>query len=163
MTNRRSIGIYESGLTELIGKDEAVAQNEYSGSVGVTINPDGATYPRSGEILAAVVISTEEGTGAVLQSTGTLIFLDADPGTSPGDTDLAVAEHRTMLGQMTYAATDYVADANGAQAYIPDKPIPFHNLSTVYLVWLHTLATGYNDGAGDDEYLHVNFWYRLDD
>ena len=50
--------IREIGVTELIGKDEQVDQNDYGGSVAVTLG-DG-NLPVSGEILAFSFHSTED-------------------------------------------------------------------------------------------------------
>ena len=111
--------ITELGLTELIGINEAVAQNQYCASVAITLD----TQPVSGELLSFALYSTESGTGAVLQPTGKLMLLDADPATATGDTALLAAEHVTVLGIVDVAAGDWVADANGAVAYIVDTPI----------------------------------------
>jgi hypothetical protein len=150
--------ILELGLNELIGINDQVDQNDYGGSVAITLG----TQPVSGEILAFAFYSTEAGSGAVLQPTGKLILLDADPATATGDTALLAAEHITVLGIVDVAAAHWIADANGAVAHIVDTPIPFHRLSSIYAVWKHTLATGYNDAAGDDEQLQFNAWYRRD-
>lgn len=152
--------IREIGITELVGKDEQVDQNDYGGSVAVTLG-DG-NLPVSGELLAFSFHSTEEGTGAVQEPAGTLLLLDQDPAVAAGDTALAAAEHKTILGRVDVAAADWISDANGAIAYIYANPIPFHSLYTIYAVWLHTDATSFNDGAGDDEVLEFNAWYRRD-
>lgn len=162
MTSRRVMGVYEAGITELIADDETIAQNRYSKSASVNI-AQGSTYPRSGEVLAVSLASTLTGTGSVLEPTGKLIFFDADPAIAANDAAITVAEHRSVIGQVDVAATDWVADAAGARAFVPDQPVPFHNISTIYVAWFHTLATSYNSLAADDELLHVNFWYRLDD
>lgn len=149
--------LLEGGLTELVGADEQVDQDDYGGSVGVAL---GGTY--SGEILSFAFYATEDGTGAVQDSAGRLIILDADPSVSAGDTALAAAEWVTILGIVQVEADDWITDANGGAAYIHDTPVPFHALSTLYFVWFHEDATSLNDGAGDDEVLRVNFWYRRD-
>lgn len=152
--------IREIGIAELIGKDEQVDQNDYGGSVAVTLG-DG-NLPASGEFLAFSFHSTEEGTGSVQTPAGTLLLLDADPAVSAGDTALTAAEHKTILGRVDVSAAAWISDANGATAYIYNNPIPFHFLNTIYVVWLHTDATSFNDGAGDDEVLEFNAWYRRD-
>ena len=114
--------LIEGGLTELVGINEQVDQNDYSGSVGVAL---GGTY--SGEILSWCFYATEDGTG----------YVDVDAG-------------------------DWVTDVNGGAAYIADQPLAFHALATLYFVWFHEDATSLNDGAGDDEQLQFNFWYRRD-
>jgi hypothetical protein len=152
--------IREAGLTELVGKDEQVDQNDYGGSVAVSIADNG--QPVSGEILSFVFYSTEEGSGSVQTPDGVLLILDADPATSAGDTSITAAEHQTVLGKVDLETADWHTDANGGVAMIHDVPVPFHHLTNLYLLWFHENATGLNDGAGDDEVLEVNFWYRRD-
>lgn len=147
----------EGGVTELVGINEQVDQNDYSGSVGVAL---GGTY--SGEILAFALYATEDGSGAIQDSAGYLIILDADPAVASGDTALAAAEYPTILGVVKVETTDWITDAAGGVAYITDTPVPFHALSTLYFVWKHADATALNDGAGDDEQLEFNFWWRRD-
>lgn len=159
LTNPR-YQIAEFGVTELIGKDEQVDQNDYSGSVAITLG-DGIR-PVSGEILSFMFYSTEEGTGALLAPAGTLFLLDADPAVSSGDTALAAAEHKTVLGSVTIETADWVSDTGGETCCVLDHPIPFHNLQTLYAVFKLTSATSFNDGAGDDEVLEFNAWYRRD-
>ena len=150
--------ILEAGLTELVGINEKVDQNDYSGSVAVSLG----AQPVSGEILAFAFYATEDGSGAVQDSAGKLILLDADPAVASGDTALAAAEYVTILGVVEVSASDWHTDANGGVAYIVDTPVPFHALATLYAVWFHSDATSLNDAAGDDEQLEFNFWYRRD-
>lgn len=150
-------GMEEGGITELIGTDEQVDQDDYSASVGVDL---GSTV--SGEILQILLVSTEEDAGSVQTPSGHLIFLDADPSVSAGDTALGSGEHATIIGSVEVAADDWVSDANGGWASIKTKPIAFHALQTIYAVWLHTDATSFNDGGTDDEVLEFNFWFRRD-
>lgn len=147
--------ILEGGLTELVGINEQVDQNDYSGSVGVAL---GGTY--SGEILSVAFYATEDGTGAVQDSAGILYVFDADPTISSGDTSMTAAERVTILGKIAIGAADWDTDTNGGLAYICNQPIPFHAVSTLYFVWKHLDATALNDAAGDDEQLEFNFWYR---
>lgn len=147
----------ELGLTELVGVNEEVNTNDYSGSVGVAL---GGTY--SGELLSFAFYATEDGSGAVQDSAGVLYILDADPAISSGDTAMTAAECVTVLGKVVVAAGDWNTDANGGCAFIYDNPVPFHALSTLYFVWLHTDAQDLNDAAGDDEVLRFNCWLRRD-
>lgn len=147
--------ILEGGLTELVGINEQVDQNDYSGSVGVAL---GGTY--SGEILSVAFYATEDGTGAVQDSAGILYVFDADPTISSGDTSMTAAERVTILGKIAIGAADWDTDTNGGLAYICNQPIPFHAVSTLYFVWKHLDAASLNDAAGDDEQLEFNFWYR---
>ena len=149
--------LLQGGLTELVGINEEVNTSDYGGSVGVAL---GGTY--SGEMLGFTFYATEDGSGAVHDSAGTLIIFDADPSISAGDTAMTAAERVTVIAQVDVLAADWQADANGASAYIYDQPVPFHALSTIYFVWFHTDATDLNDGAGDDEQLQFDFWYRRD-
>ena len=152
-----SSAMQEIGLTELIGVDEQVDQDDYGASVGVSFGEN-----RSGEFLSFMFYSTEDGTGAVQEPAGTLLILDADPAIAAGDTSMTAAERVTVLGQVEVAAADWKSDANGASAFIYNRPVPFHSLSSVYFVWFHEDATSFNDGAGDDEQLEFNAWYRRD-
>lgn len=147
----------EGGLTELIGINEQVDQNEYSGSVGIAL---GGTY--SGEILMVTLYSTEDGSGAVQQPDGVLIFLDVDPEVTVGDAAITAAERITIIGQINVGTDDWQADANGASACIKNQPLTFHPLATIYVVWFHENATSFNDGEGDDEQLEFNMWFRRD-
>ena len=152
--------ITEITLKQLIGKDEQVDQDDYGTSVNITLG-DGVR-PVSGEFLSFAFTTIEIGTGAIQTPAGTLILMDAHPAVSAGDTTLDLGEHASILGLVKVLATDWISDANGGIAYIPNKPIPFHNLQTVYAVWFHEDATSFNDAAGDDEYLSFNAWYRRD-
>ena len=147
----------ESGLVELIGINEQVDQDEYSASVGVVL---GGTY--SGEILMVTLYSTEDGSGAVQEPDGVLIFLDIDPEAAAGDAALTAAERVTIIGQIDVETDDWQSDANGASACIKNQPLTFHSLATIYAVWFHKNATSFNDVAGDDEQLEMNMWYRRD-
>ena len=154
------LGIHEIGITELVGINEEVNTSDYGGSVAVTL-PHASC---SGEFLSFMFVASEAGTGAIQDSAGKLLIFDADPAVAVGDTALAAAgaEHKTLIGIIDVAAADWVVDANGGAAFIYDQPVPFHELTTVYFAWFHTDATDLNDGAGDDELLHVNAWVRLD-
>jgi hypothetical protein len=159
MLSKPFMPVLEGGLTELVGINEEVNTDDYGGSVDVEISSD---IPVSGEILSFAFYATEDGSGAVQDSAGKLIILDADPAVSAGDTALAAAEWPTVIGVVSVGASDWVTDANGGCAFIYDQPVPFHNVKTLYFVWLHTDSTDLNDAAGDDEQLEFNFWYRRD-
>ena len=66
--------ILEAGVTELIGVDEQVDQNDYSGSVEVDVSP--GSQPSSGVIRSMAFYETEDGTGALNDPAGTLYILD---------------------------------------------------------------------------------------
>ena len=153
--------ILHSGVTELVGKDEQVDQNELAAAVEVDIT-SGEGQPVSGEILAVMLYATEEGSGAVQDSAGELLIFTADPGHSAGDTGsgISAAEWQTCIGRVKVTASDWSTEDNGGIAYITDTPVPFHNLSSLFLVWYHTDATSLNDAAGDDEVLDVDLWYQ---
>ena len=156
MLTRTVDGIQELGLTELVGINEEVNTNDYSGSVSVDLP---GVVPVSGELLTFSFYATEDGTGAVQDSAGRLIILDADPAVSSGDTALAAAEWVTIIGEVRVYDSDWITDANGGVAHIKNQPIPFHGLTTLYFVWLHEDATDLNDAAGDDEQLEMNAWW----
>jgi len=151
-------GVQELGLTELIGINEQVDQNDYSGSVSVDVSGPNST-PVSGVIEQFTFYQTEDDGGAMLSPAGTLFILDADPAVSSGDTALAAAEWPTVIGQVDVTAVDWSADANGSSATITDTPIWFHGLATLYFVFKLTSATSINSAADDDEQLEVNGWY----
>ena len=159
MLSRQFSHILEAGIFELVGVDEQVDDDDYSGSVEVVLPTDG---PVSGEILNVLLISTEDGSGSVQQPNGKLIFLDADPAVASGDTALAAAEWPTVLGVVDVETTDWTADAAGGAAYIVNTPICFHALSSIFVVWKQEHATSLNSDAADDEQLECNFWYRRD-
>lgn len=152
--------IAETDLTELVGANEQVDQNDYGASVAVTLG-DGVR-PCSGELLSFAFFSTETGSGAVQTPAGTLLILDADPATAAGDTTISAVERITIFAQVSVAAADWQSDANGGSAFIYNQPVPFHNLQTLYFLWFHEDATSLNDDAGDDETLQVKAWYRRD-
>jgi hypothetical protein len=154
--------IQETGVVELVGKDEQVDQNDYGGSVAVALGPTGYNKPISGEILHVTVFSRETGSGSVQTPDGQLIILDADPATTAGDTAITAAERLTVIGAIPVETTDWISDANGASATIFTKPLAFHALHNLYFLWFHENATSFNDAAGDDEILEVNAWYRMD-
>ena len=151
--------ITETGIQELIGKNEQVDQNDFTGSVDLAVGID--DLPVSGEFLSLMLMTLETGTGAVMTPAGTLILFDADPNPTSGDTALTAAEWKTAIGSVDIAAADWISDANGGHVF-KQIAVPFHDLANVYAVWFHTDATSLNDAAGDDEELHCNLWYRRD-
>ena len=151
--------ISELSLSTLIGPDNQVDQNDYSGSIELAIGIE--DIPVSGEILSLILQTQENGTGAVLTPAGHLILFDANPGVTAGDTALTASEWGWVIGTVEITATDWVSDANGAVAF-KQVAIPFHEVTSLYAVWLHTSATSFNDAGGDNERLHLNLWYRRD-
>ena len=150
-------GICEIGLTELVDKDDQVDQNDFSASIA--LSPDDP--PASGEFLSLVLVTTKSGTGAILTPAGTLVFLDTNPAVSAGDTAMTADEWKTAIGTVQVAASDWSSDANGGLTF-HQIAVPFHELTTIYAVWLHADAISFNDVAGDDEEMHINLWYRRD-
>ena len=147
----------EGGLVELVGINDQVDQNDYSKEAQFVL---GATM--SGEILMVMLYSTEDGSGAIQQPDGVLLFFDADPSITVGDTAITAGERLTVIGQIEVETADWQADANGASACVKDAPIAFHALANLYVAWFHEHATSFNDAAGDDEQLEVNIWFRRD-
>ena len=153
-------GIQHIGVTELVGKDEALTQNTLGAEVAITLaNITGV--PVSGEFLSFIFYATEEGSGAVQDSAGELLIFTSAPSITAGNdgSNVSAAEWQTCIGRIKVSASDWTTEDNGAVAYICDKPVPFHDVSTLYLVWYHTDATSLNDAAGDDEVLDVDAWY----
>jgi len=149
----------ETGITELIGKNEQVDQNDYSGSVAISF---GRT--QSGAIHRFLFVSTEEkeAGGTVQTPAGKFIIFDADPAIASGATEITAAETKTIVGVVDVAAGDWVSDDNGASAYISDTPVYFHRVSSLYCAFLLTSATSINSDAADDEVLEFNAWYQCD-
>ena len=152
-------GIRELGLTELIGINEQVDQNDYSASVDIDVSP--GPQPASGVIHQIVFYQTEDSGGAILSPAGTLFVLDADPAVANGDTAITAAEWVTVIGRVKVAATDWSTDANGSFAQPSHDPIYFHDLSTLYFTFKLTSSTSINSAAGDDEQLEMNGLLQL--
>jgi len=150
--------IYDSGVLELVGVDEQVDQNDYGGAVSFTLPRESS----SGEILGIAIISTEDGSGSVLEPTGKLFVFDADPSISTGDTSIAQASYAFLVGVIDIASGDWVADDNGAIAYLTDIPIAFAGAKTLWFAFLNTLATSINSAAGDDEQIEMRAFIRLE-
>ncbi|MGD8626606.1 MAG: hypothetical protein PVJ34_18865 [Anaerolineae bacterium] len=149
--------ITETGLLELVGKNEQIDQNDYTAAVECDL-----AQLASGEILHVTLYATETGSGAVLTPAGTLLILDADPGHASGATALTAAARITVIGQIPVAAADWQSDANGASVTVADTPIAFHETDSLFFVWFHEDATSINSAAGDDEVLQLNAWIRRD-
>jgi len=148
--------IQKSAAIELIGIDEAVAQNQYSASVELPLAPHA---PAQGELLDFEFISSG---GDILTPAGRLLVMSADPGSSAGDTAITVAQRRTVLGEVPVAAADWQSDSNGGSVQYPTRPITIPGQTSVFLVWFHSDATGYNSASGDDEILEVRVGYRAE-
>lgn len=151
-------GIREIGLTELVGINEEVNTSDFGGSVAVDVSP--GDQPASGVLHTFAFYATEDGSGAVHDSAGKLIILDADPAIAVGDTAMTAAEWVTVIGHVDVDTGDWTTDANGGVAFIYDNPVYFHDVSTLYFVWFHEDATDLNDAAGDDEQLECNAWFQ---
>lgn len=146
--------VQELGVTELIGVDEQVDQNDFCASLSVTI--DGSGYFNS-----FAFYTTEDDSGGIRTPTGKLFLFDADPSVPNGATTLGAAVYPTIIGSVDLASGDWQHnDANGAIAVVYDQ-IPFHHVSDLYFSFKLTSATSFNDGATDDEQLRFNAWYEL--
>ena len=146
--------VQELGLRTIIDTGDQVDQNEYSDALQISF-----TEATSGEITDIVLITGEEGTGAVLEPDGTLLFFDADPSISAGDSAMSAAARTLLVGKVDIVSADWDSDANGASAHF-SKTIAFHSVSSLFIVFQLLSATSFNDGAGDDEFLKINLWYR---
>ena len=86
------IGIFETGLIELVGINEQVDQNDYGAHVT-------ADLKGSGEILSACFMSTEDGTGDVQEPAGKqLIFNGSVSIASAKQQDVALSAHQRVFG-----------------------------------------------------------------
>ena len=151
--------LLEVGITALIGPDDAeiAAGGELSNTADLAL-----TTTLSGEIVSVLLVSYETGSGAVQFGRGRILFFDADPNTSAGDSDLAAAgaEYLTILGIVDIEKGDWDSDATGA-AVFKSVAIPFHAIGTVYAVYRNTDGSAvWNSAVGDNEELDINIWYR---
>ena len=148
--------IIESGLIELVGKDEVVAQNQYSAGTAIPVSVSAA-----GGIIKSIVLSqTELDAGAILSVAGVLVFFTADPVCAAGDTAVTSTAWGKSLGTVTVAAGDWVTDANGGAALKATLDIPFPRLANLWCVFKLTSATSINSGATDDEVLSIKIYYE---
>src|SRR3990167_1868637 len=145
--------ILETGIFELIGINEQVDQNNYGDEIGVAL---AATH--SGTITGITLVSTEDGSGAVMNPVGVLHIFDADPVITVNDAALAAASHPFAIAEINVAAADWIEDTGGAHVSLslPNSGIPFHALGTVYFSFQTTDATSINSAAGDDEQIEAN-------
>ncbi len=160
--------IFEIGITELIGADDAeVGAQDYSKSVEVNLAPedlvsDATQYVEkiSGEILNFLLISSG---GAILTPSGWIYIFDADPAIASGDTDITLAEQKTIIAKIKITSSDWDAGAVAASAEITVAK-SFHGVSKMYLAFRTDAgSTAINSAGGDDEVFDFNFWYRRDD
>ena len=145
------LGIFESDVTELVGADEQVDQNDYGAHVAVNLHG-------SGEVLGAHFISSG---GDILTPAGKLLIFNAAVTVAAGDTSITLTERRELCGWIEVAASDWQSDANGASVYYESQPVAYDD-DDLYMVWFHEDATSINSDAQDDEVLEVNLFYRLD-
>jgi hypothetical protein len=143
--------IVKKGPVELVGINEQVDQAEYGGAVSLALSSEG----HSGEILNVTLVSTEEDAGSVQTPAGILYIFNADPSISPGDTAMAAASRLLEVGQVSIAAADWKADANGASV-TKAAAISFELLTALWFAWYHEDATSLNDGGTDDERLQLS-------
>lgn len=148
------------GPTELIGVDEQVSQYKYAASIGVAL-PEAL----SGKIHAVALYASEAGTGAVITEDGSLLIMDADPALAAGAANLAVGEWATILATIDIAAADWYEENAGGLGSIAYKqfavPVPFQELSTLYLAYYHKGATQWNSAVGDEEKLEARVWFDV--
>lgn len=157
--------VHRSDLLEIIGKDETVAQNQYSADVALTIVP--ANGYTSGEILQVQLLTREDDAGAggvILTPAGKLLFFSASPGLTASNTSLATAAiWETLIGMISVEAADWHTDAKGGGACLNLQPIGFPaGLTSIYIAFFLESATGFNSAAGDDEKLSAYVVYRTD-
>ncbi len=146
--------IAETGLTEIIGADEQIAQYDWSDGTEIVL---GGSY--SEELLNYTVVMS----GAINQA-WTLLVFDADPGVTAGDANLATASWDLVVAKIDGAAGDWFCENSGGTGCVATFEIPHavHSLSSVWVAIYWEGATTLNDGAADDEVISVNIWYRRD-
>jgi hypothetical protein len=148
--------IIESALTELVGANETVAQNEYGAGTAIPVSISAA-----GGIIKSLILSQVElDAGAILSVAGVLVFFTADPICAVGDTALTSTAWGRAVGTVTVAAGDWVTDANGGVALKSGLDIPFPRLANLWCVFKLTSATSINSGATDDEVLSIKVYYE---
>ncbi len=155
--------ILEIGSIEIIDEDDAEVEflGEYSATADLSLSGT-----KSGEILSFMLTSSvvSGGSGEVQTGKGVVMFFDADPNTTSGDTALAAngAEHKTIIGQVQIEADEWDEDASGATLF-KQVAIPFHALGTIFCVYRNTDTTAvWNSAGADNEELHINVWFRRD-
>lgn len=153
--------VQASAVTELVGKDETLAQTNYSASVGIDVTTADAGI--SGEIVSVLIVLSEIGSGdATFVVTGDLFVFSSDPSISANASALSAAgaDHKTMIGKITIATGDWTTgDLNGGAAFV-QVAVPFEQLKTLYFSFQSSFATSLNSAGGDDEILDLVIRYR---
>ena len=152
----------ETALYTIIGADDAVGINQFSGTVDIDIGQTyGDTQVRivAGEIQSILLVSSAA--AAPIEPTGWLFFMDADPATGVGDAALALVDRQALIAQVEIVAADWDSDATAASAY-KVVALPFHDVRYLYTVFRNE-GLHINDAGGDDEVICVKLWYRRDD
>lgn len=152
----------EYGITALVGKDDKIDQYDYGASQTLTLTTGELV---NGYIHSLLIVSGEDGSGAIQHPACRLVFFDADPAIAAGDTNITLAEAKTIVGSVTVADGDWTTESAGTalHAYcykILTDPIPFHGTQYLYVALYSTDAAGINDAAGDDEVITLNVWYE---
>ena len=156
---QQSRPILTTGVIELVGINELVADTNYSASVEIPIDVNGQA---SGEILSVLILAREVGSGAVLRSPGELLLFDSDPTIALNATALASLDIQKIIGNETFAVADYaVADDLGDHAW-KAVAIAFSNTKSLWATFRLASATAINSAAGDDETLELIMRYRRD-
>jgi len=152
---RRPTEIQSSGVLELVGINERVDQYEYSQEVEQAFS-----RTISGEILNVTLISTEDGSGAVLRPEGTLFGLNADPNVSVGATTLGAANFPKVVAQVEIDSSLWSTNDTGGAVASKAVAFAFESVSSLFWVFQLKSATSINDAAGDDEQLELVVRYR---
>lgn len=148
--------IVTMSVVELVGINDAVAASQYTNSADL-----GLPYNMSGEIVSVSLHSTEDGSGAVQQVNGDVIFISTtNPSVSAGDTALTAAEWLTVVGVAKVTSADWVADTGGGVAFVMTA-IPFEEVTApIYAVMKFDASSAMNDAGGDDEQLELRVRIR---
>ncbi len=155
-TTGRAWNTEEHGLAEIIGVDEAVAASQYAASLAVTFY--GATNTM--DKLCLYLQADVGATGVIYTPTGTVLIFDNDPGVGLGDTTLTGPEHETIVTKIEVVAADWHVDTNGGTACYTDLGDVTHDAASFLTYFSAAGEATWNAGAGDQEQLNFNFWYR---
>ncbi len=120
----------------IITSGDAIAQNQYSGSVAVP-----GISGRDADLFN--VILTTSGSPVPVPA-GTVLIFQADPDPTASDVSILLTEREDIECQMAVAVADWQSDANGASAQLTAKPCRFREgLSQLFVVWFHQDAVAF--------------------
>jgi|TARA_Y100000310_G_C20673169_1_gene811407 hypothetical protein len=151
--------------TELVGINEAqVDQHELGSTKTLSV----ADVQVSGEIIGVTLISSEDGTGAILKQAADIIISRSGVGFSAGDGIFTIAAANASDGFISVLAGDWMASMNGTDTagmahVVTAFPFRTDSSGNLYATFVNRGAVPINSDAGDDEQVEANFFIRLDD